>query len=163
MLAAVLSLGWAGEPSSRKAPAKKSTGKAPSKVSKKPAPPKAGAKAKPSPPKAGAKASSKKAGTSPSKGKAGTRRYSRRPAVQQQPTPDRYRQIEQALAQRGYLKGEPNGAWNVDAQDALKRFQQDQNLNPTGKIDSLSLIALGLGPKRTAAPERSSAMPKGQP
>jgi len=31
--------------------------------------------------------------------------------------------------------------------EALRRFQQEQNLDPTGKINSLSLIALGLGPK----------------
>ncbi len=45
--------------------------------------------------------------------------------------------------------------------DALKRFQHDQNLVEDGKIGSLSLIALGLGPKReppepvkTAEPEQ---------
>jgi len=32
--------------------------------------------------------------------------------------------------------------------DALKRFQHDQSLIEDGKIGSLSLIALGLGPKR---------------
>ena len=32
--------------------------------------------------------------------------------------------------------------------DALKRFQHDQNLPEDGKVGSLSLIALGLGPKR---------------
>jgi hypothetical protein len=30
----------------------------------------------------------------------------------------------------------------------LKQFQQDQNLEPNGKLNSLSLIALGLGAKR---------------
>lgn len=29
----------------------------------------------------------------------------------------------------------------------MKRFQAEQTLDSTGKIDSLSLIALGLGPK----------------
>ena len=38
--------------------------------------------------------------------------------------------------------------------DALKKFQAGQNLDSTGKINSLSLIALGLGPRReTAAPK----------
>jgi hypothetical protein len=37
--------------------------------------------------------------------------------------------------------------------DALKRFQREQNLTEDGKIGSLSLIALGLGPKRTVTPE----------
>jgi hypothetical protein len=30
----------------------------------------------------------------------------------------------------------------------LKRFQSDQSLTPDGKLGALSLIALGLGPKR---------------
>jgi hypothetical protein len=69
-------------------------------------------------------------------------------ARQVQPTPDRYKEIQQALATKGYLKSEPTGSWNQESVDALKRFQQDQNINASGKIDSLSLIALGLGPKR---------------
>jgi hypothetical protein len=72
-------------------------------------------------------------------------------SYQQAPTADRYREIQQALAAKGYYKGEPNGAWSSDSSDALKRFQADQNLMPDGKINSLSLIALGLGPKRLTA------------
>jgi hypothetical protein len=63
------------------------------------------------------------------------------------PTPDRYKEIQQALVQKGYLHGEPSGQWNQDSMEALRRFQHDQNLAPSGKLDSLSLIALGLGPK----------------
>jgi hypothetical protein len=40
-----------------------------------------------------------------------------------------------------------NGQWNDRSAAALKKFQTDQNLVASGKIDSLSLIALGLGPK----------------
>jgi len=71
---------------------------------------------------------------------------------QAQPTPERYKEIQQALLSKGYLQGEPSGSWNQESVDALRRFQQDQNINASGKIDSLSLIALGLGPKRGAAP-----------
>jgi peptidoglycan hydrolase-like protein with peptidoglycan-binding domain len=67
---------------------------------------------------------------------------------QQQPTPDRYKEIQQALADKGYFSGSPDGVWSATSTDALKRFQHDQNLNEDGKVDSLSLIALGLGPKR---------------
>jgi hypothetical protein len=80
-------------------------------------------------------------------------RYARRPARQSQPTPDRYREIQQALAAKGYLQSEPSGVWGNDSVEALKRFQQDQNLSPNGKLDSLSLIALGLGPKRSTGSE----------
>jgi Putative peptidoglycan binding domain len=72
-------------------------------------------------------------------------------SFQQAPTPDRYKEIQQALANKGYFKAEPNGEWGLDSADALKRFQADQNLMPDGKINSLSLIALGLGPKRLTA------------
>lgn len=49
---------------------------------------------------------------------------------------------------KGYLKPEEaSGVWDQNSSSALKRFQSDQKLQDTGKIDSLSLIALGLGPK----------------
>ncbi len=75
----------------------------------------------------------------------------RRPPAQQQPTTDRYKEIQQALADKGYFQGPVDGAWNPGSVEALKRFQKDQNLDPDGKIGSLSLIALGLGPKRGEA------------
>jgi len=75
----------------------------------------------------------------------------RRPPTQQQPTADRYKEIQQALMDKGYFQGPVDGAWNPGSVDALKRFQKDQNLDADGKIGSLSLIALGLGPKRGVA------------
>lgn len=63
------------------------------------------------------------------------------------PTPERYREIQQALIDKGYLTAEATGRWDQASIDALRRFQQEQKLEPTGKINSLSLIALGLGPK----------------
>jgi len=71
--------------------------------------------------------------------------------AQQTPTPERYQEIQQALASRGYYKGDADGKWNADSADALRRFQADQNLSPDGRINSLSLIAMGLGPKRLTA------------
>lgn len=73
------------------------------------------------------------------------------PAYQLHPDPTRYAEIQKALADRGYFKGEVNGQWNDDSVDALKRFQTDQKLEPDGKINSLSLIGLGLGPKHDAS------------
>lgn len=67
------------------------------------------------------------------------------------PTPDRYKEIQQALASKGYLKPEDaTGAWDQNSMEALKKFQADQKLESSGKVNSLSLIALGLGPKHTA-------------
>ena len=77
------------------------------------------------------------------------------------PTKERYQQIQQALASKGYFSGEPNGVWGPDSTESLKRFQADQNLSPDGKLTSLSLIALGLGPKRLSA--QSAAHPSPPP
>jgi len=108
--------------------------------------------------KTAAKAPTAKAGPkSASKTAAKSRRpvVARRPPSQQQPTADRYKEIQQALAEKGYFQGPVDGAWNAGSVEALKRFQKDQNLDPDGKIGSLSLIALGLGPKRGVASAQS--------
>ena len=67
------------------------------------------------------------------------------------PTPDRYRDIQQALVEKGYLKSEPNGVWDTQSSDALRQFQTDQKLSVTGRISSASLIGLGLGPSTPTA------------
>lgn len=69
------------------------------------------------------------------------------PSYQLHPDPERYTQIQKALAERGYFKGEANGEWKDDSVDALRRFQTDQKLPDDGKISALSLTALGLGPR----------------
>ena len=64
------------------------------------------------------------------------------------PTPERYKEIQHALATKGYLSpDQANGTWGDSSTEALRKFQADQNLDGNGKINSLSLIALGLGPK----------------
>jgi peptidoglycan hydrolase-like protein with peptidoglycan-binding domain len=65
------------------------------------------------------------------------------------PTANRYRQIQEALVAKGHLRPEDvTGQWGPASVDALKRFQSEQNIQANGKINSLSLIALGLGPRR---------------
>ena len=71
-----------------------------------------------------------------------------RRVAQQEPTAERYKEIQQALAEKGYFQGAVDGVWGPDSIEALKRFQREQNLDDDGKIGSLSLIALGLGPRR---------------
>jgi peptidoglycan hydrolase-like protein with peptidoglycan-binding domain len=73
----------------------------------------------------------------------------------QQPSAERYKEIQQALLSKGYFKTEPDGNWGPASVDALKHFQHDQNLVEDGKIGSLSLIALGLGPKRESEPSKT--------
>jgi hypothetical protein len=73
-------------------------------------------------------------------------------AGQQHPEQNRYQDIQKALQERGYFKGQPTGEWKDDSTDALKRFQADQKLPNDGKINSLTLIGLGLGPKHDGGP-----------
>ncbi len=68
-----------------------------------------------------------------------------RPYVQNEPSPDRYREIQGALASKGYLKSTPSGAWDAETQDAMRRYQADNQFEATGRINSRSLIGLGLG------------------
>lgn len=113
---------------------------------------------KPSPVKASASTSTRK-GKSTGKTTTASSKRGKKPAApkttwrnrQTTPSADRYREIQQALATKGYLTAEQStGAWDQTSISALKRFQQEQSLEPSGKINSLSLIALGLGPRREA-------------
>ena len=68
------------------------------------------------------------------------------------PTSDRYREIQQSLTEKGYLKTEPNGVWDANSIDAMRQFQTDNKLSPTGKLSASTLIGLGLGPQHSADP-----------
>ena len=161
MLLGFLSLSWAARPAAAsKKGAKKPAGKTAAKKS---------GTSRSAISKSGAKSASK--GVSKGGSKSGARRASasrtsgRRTASwrsrQSQPTAERYKQIQEALAAKGYLKPEDaTGAWNADSIDAMKRFQADQKIEGAGKINSLSLIALGLGPKRE---NLAAAKPPAQP
>lgn len=96
-----------------------------------------------------------------SKKPAAGRSYRR--STQHQPTHERYQEIQQALADKGYFNGAADGNWGPPSVEALKRFQRDQNLTQDGKIGSLSLIALGLGPKRVAIAKAPPRNPDPQP
>jgi len=100
-------------------------------------------------------------------GKAGTRTAAARTWQPRQltPTPDRYKEIQQALVTKGYLKSDPTGVWDAESVDALRQYQTDQKLTPTGKISAQSLIGLGLGPKTATSPlaPAAAAPPAPQP
>jgi len=108
-----------------------------------------------------AKAAGKKSAAS-KRGKPGARVTWRN--RQAEPSTERYKEIQSALAVKGFLDpADARGAWGQNSVDALKKFQAAQNIEATGKINSLSLIALGLGPKRDAAakvPETQPAQPR---
>jgi hypothetical protein len=142
-MAAMIVLAWSAD--GAVAPQKKAVAK--KKAAKK--------KARPSKP---GTASSRKPGTATKSASSRGKKTTAKRGVtwrnrQLSPSPDRYREIQGALAAKGFLKPEDaTGTWNQTSSDALKKFQAEQNLESSGKIDSLSLIALGLGPHRDPAP-----------
>lgn len=89
------------------------------------------------------------------------RRAAPGPSYQLHPDPQRYQEIQKALADKGYFKGEVNGVWGADSVDALQRFQADRKLPNDGKISALSLIALGLGPKHDSVASEPAAPSSG--
>jgi peptidoglycan hydrolase-like protein with peptidoglycan-binding domain len=72
------------------------------------------------------------------------RRASRTP-IQKAPTAERISEIQSALARGGYYPNDPNGRWDGDTVSALQKFQSANGLEPTGKLDALSLQKMGLG------------------
>ncbi len=99
-------------------------------------------------PKQPAAAAKKK--STPAKKTSSKKRVVARTRVQQRPTPERYTEIQEALIGRGHLQGPATGVWGPDSVAGLRSFQESQKLEATGKIDALSLIRLGLGPKGDA-------------
>jgi anti-sigma28 factor (negative regulator of flagellin synthesis) len=64
---------------------------------------------------------------------------------QMAPTSDRITEIQQALAKDGSYSAAPSGKWDDGTVDAMKKFQTTHALNPSGKLDALTLEKLGLG------------------
>ena len=95
------------------------------------------------------RSSASKASGSAAGGKAHAKKTSkhskRRERGQKVPTPDRITEIQQALAKDGSFTGTPNGKWNDSTVEAMKKFQAGHGLNPSGKLDALTLQKLGLG------------------
>lgn len=80
------------------------------------------------------------------------RRLARAPAgSQMRPSRERVRQIQQALLDAGFNPGPVDGFWGPNSATALMDFQEARDLEPTGRINALSLIQLGLGPKYETA------------
>ena len=65
--------------------------------------------------------------------------------LQLAPTPARISEIQSALLREGAYQGEANGRWDDETVDAMRHFQTNHGLNPSGKIDALTLQKLGLG------------------
>ncbi|MGB0035000.1 MAG: peptidoglycan-binding domain-containing protein [Candidatus Acidiferrales bacterium] len=99
------------------------------------------------------------------------KRRTKREPTQKAPTPERISEIQTSLSRGGYYQGDPNGKWDANTIAAMQKFQSANGLEPTGKLDALSLQKLGLGsnvagvsaPKPPAPPACCSAPPVGTP
>ena len=69
---------------------------------------------------------------------------------------DAIKQAQEALNAAGYHLGEPDGKPGPATTAALKKFQGDRHLPVTGKLDSITLAALGVGNGNSASDERAS-------
>jgi peptidoglycan hydrolase-like protein with peptidoglycan-binding domain len=94
--------------------------------------------------KSGAKpASTSKTGAS--RKKITSKKKDSRSRGQKAPTVDRVTEIQEALAKKGAYPNDPSGKWDTGTVDAMKKFQQANGLNPSGKLNALTLQKLGLG------------------
>jgi len=109
--------------------------------------------------------SSKSSSTSPahstaSKSKKTTRKSAskRRVRGQQKIDPKRTLEIQEALIREHYLTGKPTGVWNDATQQAMQRYQADNNWQSKTTPDARALIKLGLGPDHDHLLNPESAM-----
>jgi peptidoglycan hydrolase-like protein with peptidoglycan-binding domain len=83
------------------------------------------------------------------------------------PTSDRIREIQSALQKDGSYAGDPNGKWDATSVEAMKKYQDKNGLNPSGKIDAVTLNKLGLGSetagKGAPVPATSSSVTSSDP
>ena len=92
------------------------------------------------------------------KGKKTRRTASRRPRGQQKIDSQRALEIQEALIREHYLTGKPTGVWNDETQQAMQRYQADNNWQSRTTPDARALIKLGLGPDHQHLLNPESAM-----
>lgn len=66
------------------------------------------------------------------------------PASQQAMSSDLVRDVQRGLSSRGYDVGSQDGVYGASTEHALRNFQRDQHINPSGQVDAQSLAALGV-------------------
>jgi hypothetical protein len=116
-------------------------------------------------PASAAKKGSGKKQVSKKKGRGAKKsRQPARPKGQAAPEAARIQEIQQALTAKGYPVS-ASGQLDEATKTALTKFQTDNNLknfSGKGKLDSLTLIALGLGPQREPPPVDATKLQEGK-
>ena len=70
----------------------------------------------------------------------------------------RTEEIQEALIREHYLDGKPTGVWNDATQQAMQKYQADNNWQSKSTPDARALIKLGLGPDHEHLLNPESAM-----
>ena len=88
--------------------------------------------------------------TTPEKKKAPAKKSARRRAPKSRsartvPGKETVAQAQQVLLDAGYHLGEPDGKMGTATSASVKKFQTDRHLPVTGKLDAITLAALGIG------------------
>lgn len=65
---------------------------------------------------------------------------------------ERATEIQNALIQQKYLKGEPSRQWDAQTEVAMRQYQTDHGWQTKLTPDSRALISLGLGPHHVEDP-----------
>jgi peptidoglycan hydrolase-like protein with peptidoglycan-binding domain len=60
-------------------------------------------------------------------------------------TPDTIRSVQQTLKQDGMYRSRVDGVWGPGTEAAVRDYQQQHNLNATGRLDQSTLASLNLG------------------
>jgi hypothetical protein len=92
------------------------------------------------------------------KSKKSTRSTAKHAHGQQKIDSQRTLQIQEALIREHYLDGKPTGVWNDATQQAMQRYQADNNWQSKTTPDARALIKLGLGPDHQHLLNPESAM-----
>jgi len=111
-----------------------------------------------------APSSSAKSGTSVSGHSTAKSKKSRKSVAKRHPRgqlkieSQRALEIQEALIREHYLTGKPTGVWNDATQQAMQRYQADNNWQSKTTPDARALIKLGLGPDHQHLLNPESAM-----
>src|SRR5690349_19501984 len=106
-------------------------------------------------------AEKKKAPAAAKRGTRATASVARRPAPRTAAPKidqDAILQMQQTLNDAGYHLGEPDGKLGPSTTAALKKFQTDRHLPVTGKLDSITLAALGIDSSKGANVEGANVI-----
>jgi len=76
--------------------------------------------------------------------------------MSQAQSPDIVREAQQQLASQGYDPGPADGKFGPKTQKEIKKFQEDRQLQSSGRLDQQTLAALGVSQSASAGSSSTS-------